>query len=214
MAAQGSQLGSEHDAAMNPTHVQRLITSAVACQQQFAGFAIPESQGEHAIAALQGGFWPPMLERRQQHLRVGIPSPFSVPGSRKLQAQFHVIVDLAIERQDEPARSRAHRLPAGLAEVEHSESAMGKPDAGIRIQPGTFTIRPAVSQRISHHPQHPLGISRQAAQHARYAAHERTSTDWQLCALALLFGRIQQPAARDWLVVRLIAGSWLDELPS
>src|SRR5688572_11348497 len=61
-----------------------------------------------------------------------------------------MIIDLAIEGDDEPTALGKHRLPACIREVDDREPAMSKRDTGVGVTPGTISIRPAMPQTSRH----------------------------------------------------------------
>src|SRR5207244_12144905 len=64
----------------------------------------------------------PVSVGRQQDFRVAA-RPEAIPGGPQLVAQLDVVVDLAIEDDDELAILRAHRLVASGAQVQGGEPA-------------------------------------------------------------------------------------------
>jgi hypothetical protein len=65
-------------------------------------------------------------------------------------SQERVIIDFAIEGDNEPAALRHHWLPARLGEVDDREPAMAERDPGVSIKPAALAIRPAMAQAGGH----------------------------------------------------------------
>ncbi len=63
-----------------------------------------------------------------------------------------MVVDLAIECDDEPAAFGKHRLPARIREIDNSEPAMPERDPGVAIPPEPFAIGAAMAQARRHLP--------------------------------------------------------------
>src|ERR1700730_11532386 len=125
----GLQFGSKGDGIRRPRDVEGLLSHSVSGQMQNAVPAIPQADSEHSVAAPQGRLKPPPLDHRQQNLRIATPDEvlalaFEFPPQRS------VIVDLAIERNDEPAAVRKHRLPARVGKVDDGEPAMPERNSG------------------------------------------------------------------------------------
>ena len=61
-----------------------------------------------------------------------------------------MVVDLAVERDDEATALGKHRLPPSIREINDREPAMSERDAGVAIAPGAFGIRAPVAQKGGH----------------------------------------------------------------
>src|SRR5215207_8843342 len=61
-----------------------------------------------------------------------------------------MIVDLAIEGDDEPTALGKHRLPACIRKVDDREPSMSERDPGVAVTPGTVSVRSAMAQTTCH----------------------------------------------------------------
>ena len=61
-----------------------------------------------------------------------------------------MVVDLAVERDDEATALGKHRLPPSIREIDDREPAMSERDAGVTIEPKAFGIGPAMAQTGGH----------------------------------------------------------------
>jgi hypothetical protein len=121
VTGQRLQFGAEQEGGIRPRAlpavIKRLLAEAVAGEDQRFLLAVPQRQGEHADAVLQGLFDAPGLDRGEQGLGIGM----AAPRPRQPLAKLHVIVDLAIVDGHEPSAGRGHRLLAGGGEIEDGE---------------------------------------------------------------------------------------------
>jgi hypothetical protein len=90
---------------------------------------IPQGKGVHAAQLLQHGRALGLVEV-QQHLGVGAGAE-DVALRLQLAAQLAVVVDLAVEGDDELAVGTHHGLCAALAEVDDGQAAVAQGDAAI-----------------------------------------------------------------------------------
>jgi hypothetical protein len=118
--------------------VQRFDAERVARQQQGLFAGIPQGKGIHAAQVLQHGraFG---LVQVQQYLRVGFAAE-DVALRFELAAQFAVVVDFAVEGDDELAVCALHRLCAALGEVDDGQAAVAEGDAAVVGEPFAMAV--------------------------------------------------------------------------
>ena len=149
--AQGLELGAEQEGVALPAVVQRLLAGAVAGQGQGARAAVPQGQGEHAHAGLQGALDAPGGDAGQQGFGVGVAAPGRrLAGGLQFAPQIQVVVDLAVVGQQPAPVGRGHRLVPGRRQVDDGQAAVPQGDAGGAIHPGPAIVRAAVVQPIGH----------------------------------------------------------------
>src|SRR5262245_17850707 len=61
-----------------------------------------------------------------------------------------MVVDLAVEHNDEAFATRMHGLAAALREIQDRKPSEAKSDSSLRIRPGRFVVRAPVSHGFSH----------------------------------------------------------------
>ncbi len=149
MPPQRLQLGTEHQRVAGPAVVQRLLADAVAGQRQALLAAVPQGDGEHAVAAPQRGFQPPLHDRRQQHLGIGMAAE-AVAVRFQLGAQRGEVVDLAVVGQPVAAVAGGHRLMAQRRQVQDAQPPVRQRHAGGGIGPDAAVIRSTMGQGIAH----------------------------------------------------------------
>src|ERR1700682_5111390 len=92
-----------------------------------------------------------MSDGVQQRFRIGMAAPVrSSAGCLKLISNIEMIVDLTVERYGETAAVAAHRLRAGLGEIEDRQTAVSKGDAGRSVGPDVAGVGAAMPERIRH----------------------------------------------------------------
>src|SRR6185312_10643876 len=128
------QFRGEGEGAVDMSPVERLYAEAVPPERQLAAFAIPHREGKHALALAQGFLYSPMRKALKQHLRVGAAAQGDTR-LPKLLSEVAIVVDFAVEGDDEAAVRRHHRLVARGADIDDREAAMTEGDAGIGIAP-------------------------------------------------------------------------------
>ena len=118
--------------------VQRLDAERVARQQQGLFGCIPQGKGVHAAQVLQHGraFG---LVQVQQDFGVGFGAE-DVALRFELAAQFAVVVDLAVEGDDELAVGAVHRLRAALGEVDDGQAAVAQGDSSVIGEPFALAV--------------------------------------------------------------------------
>ena len=72
----------------------------------------------------------------------------------QLLSQLAMVVDLAIEDDDETLTVRVHRLAAAFGEVQNSQSAKAERDSSLGVGPRCIVVRTAVAQGFSHSRNH------------------------------------------------------------
>src|ERR1041384_3997146 len=114
---------------------------------------IPQRKREHSIQTLQTRFTPfsPSL---QQNLCIGLRSELMTFGDQLL-TQLAIVVDLAVENDDESIVMREHRLVTGAARVDDRKPAMTEGNALTRViqrrrRPHTFIVAPAMLNSFQH----------------------------------------------------------------
>src|SRR5690606_6496006 len=102
MALEGLELRAEDKAGSHPAVVQRLFSQTITGQRQLSLRAAPQGKCEHACGDLQGLFDTPCAETGQEGFRIAMALPcrrFCL--DCEFLAQIQVVVDLAIEGDDE-----------------------------------------------------------------------------------------------------------------
>ena len=124
---------------------------------QHAFRAIPQREGEHAIAADQRLLQPPCVECREQYFGIRM-STESMAATFELDAQIAIVVDLAVEHERVALRGGDHRLMAVGGQIDDRKPAMTEPDAGGSIEPGAAIVGSAMGERARHGLEHALRI--------------------------------------------------------
>ena len=83
----------------------------------------------------------------QQHLRIGGRAETHAFGL-ELLAQRRIVVDLAVEDDDEPSVFADHWLRSALREIEDGKPAMAKTAPPILTPPDPRSVRPASTHRL------------------------------------------------------------------
>ena len=101
------------------------------------------------------------------------------PSTREIRTldfapDFKMIVNLAIEGNDEAARGRDHRLMSGRAEVEDGQAPVNQPCARFAVEPGAPIVGPAMGDSIAHAPKDTFEAIRRKT-NANYTGEFRTS---------------------------------------
>ncbi len=154
--AQGRQLGAKGQhrlvGAGKPAPVEGFFCKAIGGELQPPLAPVPEGQGEHADAALQGGGQPPGLDGGQQGFGVGMAAPWLLEEACGVQlaAQGLAVVDLAVEGDHVAPRGAGHGLVAGEGEIEDRQPPAGQGQAGGRIAPQAGVIGAAVGDGRGH----------------------------------------------------------------
>jgi hypothetical protein len=137
----------------------------VAREQQPTPPPVPDREGEHP-AELGDHAFAVLFVEMDQRLGIGAGAE-PVPLGHQRRAELLVIVDLAVEDQQDAAVLVAHRLmPAG--DVHDAEAA--HPQAHVAFHEAAPVVRPAVRDGVAHPPDLGLG-DRTVAQATDDAAH-------------------------------------------
>ena len=170
---QAAELGGEGESAIRQQRVmQRLLAQPVARQQQLAAVAVVEGEGEHAGKPLDA-IGAPLLPGVQNGLGVRAGA-IAMAELLQLGAHRLVIVDLAVEADDDGAALIGHRLMAA-SQIDDRQPAMAEGE--MRLEMEAVPVRPAMRHGIGH-PANPPGIRDpriQRMKQAGYAAHEKHS---------------------------------------
>ena len=92
----------------------------------------------------------------------------------QLGAYVEMVVDLAVESDRQPPAIAAHRLRAGLRQLDDREPAVPERDAGGGMGPQATGVRSTMRQRIRHtfgYAGKQALVSAAGAEQACYAAH-------------------------------------------
>lgn len=68
----------------------------------------------------------------------------------QFRPHLHMVVNLAIKRNDETPTARGHRLVPRTRQVNNGEATKPRRDALLRIRPGTRVIRAAMLDSHGH----------------------------------------------------------------
>ena len=120
MGHQRLELRSEHEHTMLPAEVHRLFAKPIAHEVQDLFRPVPERERKHTDRDLDGAPHSNALNRTEQCLRVGVTPPPAPPATVDSSSNFFVVIDLTIEGDDIPPRSRLHRLMARSRQLHHS----------------------------------------------------------------------------------------------
>ena len=167
---QGLEFRTEDEIAPGPAVVQRLDPQAVAHQPQGPLPAVPEGQGEHARAALNGRARTPLDAGRQKGLGVRA-APEAVAQRFQFPAQVRMVVDLAVEDQDVAAVGRKHGLRAQGRKFQHGQPPMPQGQAGVRLGPDALPVRAAMGQGSGHLTGQGFRVRPARTPDSGYAAH-------------------------------------------
>ena len=131
--------------------IERLDAVGIARQQHLPALGVPQGEREHAAQRTDhGGTEHPVgwiSTSVSELLRKRAALGFEIP------AQRLVIVDLAVERHDDPAVGAAHRLGAGFGEVDDGKPAMAEADPAIVRIPFAETVGTTRGHEIAGAPQ-------------------------------------------------------------
>ena len=112
---------------------------------------VPQGQRKHADGALERLLHAPGVEGRQQGLGIGMALPGRCPALLlQFLAQGQMVVDLAVENDDQTPRGRLHRLMPRRRQVDDGQPPVRKPQARVRIHPGPCIVRPPVDDGTRH----------------------------------------------------------------
>jgi hypothetical protein len=112
---------------------------------------VPYRNREHAVESRHRIVNTPRLERREQHLGIGVTTPRRRQSAiGELATDGLEVIDLAIEDERVPAAGRGHGLVTGGREIDDGQAAEAQRDAAATIGPDTGVIRAAMDQRGRH----------------------------------------------------------------
>ena len=140
------QLGREDEASAVTVEVERLLSKAIAREEQRARVSVPQRQREHARELGQRRR-AVELEQPQDDFGVGARTK-RVPQVLQLGAQLAKVVDLAVVDEREAAIVTLHRLVARRRQILDGEAARAHRDALGDVQPAV--VRPAVKDEPIH----------------------------------------------------------------
>src|SRR3954453_21766501 len=126
------QLGGKEERGartFSATVVERLLTDAVANEDELSFTSIPEREGKHARRALECPANAPRLDSSKQGLGIRVPLPIATAPSRKLVANLAMVVDFAVVDDHVAIAVRTHRLIAGRRNVDDRKSIVRESDA-------------------------------------------------------------------------------------
>ncbi len=113
--------------------IQRLDAEGVTRQPQTALARIPERKREHAAQALHETL---PFKRIQVQKRLGIAVAVIARAARFAPgAQLRMIVDFAVENNQQLPIFRRHGLGRAFTQINDREPTMGEADAALRIRP-------------------------------------------------------------------------------
>ena len=180
--------------------------------------AVPQREGKHADRAFDRGFDAPKRAGFQQHLGVGIAA-HGMAGRLQLAADVAVVVDFAVEGDDEAPVGRMHRLRAAGTEIDDGEPALTQRHAALGLDPDVAGVGTAMPHRLDHgladRAQRVSRRRRAPIDHPGNAAHSLTPgyrSRWpaagelvpKLLTLVEADGR-REPSSRDRLILPLCA---------
>ena len=155
---------AEQEDVAGPAVVERLLAHPVSREIEGALLPVPNGEREHPVCPTQRLLDAQRRHRLDQHLgvRVAAPRPLT-EGLLQRAAHLLEIVDFAVVGDHPAAIGGAHRLRAGLGEVDDRQASMAKRQAALRFHIGALAVRPAVGDRLRHGPDKRLaGFRREA----------------------------------------------------
>jgi hypothetical protein len=126
--------------------IQGLFADPVASQPEGLVMSIPEGECEHPDELRQGRGHSPLSDGGEEHLRVGMAAE-SMAEARQVLAEWVVVVDLSVVRDDVPTLRRAHRLVAVRRQVDDGEASVAESDPAPLVDPTTAVVRSPVRDR-------------------------------------------------------------------
>ena len=102
------------------------------------------------ISRFTVGAMPKTAKRLQHHLGVGGAAKARRRAPSSSARNSSEIVDLAVERDDQAAVGRQHRLVPGRRQVEDGEAAVRQRDAGFGVAPDAVIVGAAMRQAVAH----------------------------------------------------------------
>ena len=126
-----------------PRPHERLLAEPVAGEHEPLPGPVPEREGEHPVQVLEEAEAVLLVEVRE-HRRVARAAHLVAP---QRLAQLAVVVELAVEDGDDPARLVRNGLAAGL-EIEHAQALA--PERAPAVHLGRALVGAAVADRRAH----------------------------------------------------------------
>src|SRR5262249_37124046 len=177
-------LGAEQEAVGALGVVERLDPDAVAGQEELAGPAVPQGEGEEAAEALDAP-WAPRLVGVHHHLAV---APAAEPMAEDLQlpAEGLVVEDLAVVDELDRAVLVGDRLGAGRREVDDLQPAPDEPDRALLED--AALVGPPVLEDLAHRLQQVSGdrLAVAVLEDAGDATHQRYPCSLYQAALRVM----------------------------
>ena len=172
-ASERGQRGREAQRPVGLGEVERLDPEPVAHERDAPGVALGDREGEHAREAVDAGLAPAVPGLRDD-LRVARREEAQAVGL-ELAAQLAVVVDAAVEGDDEPEVGVHQRLGRPVAEVDDLQPPVGQRDAVQRPCPAA--VGPAARDGVGH-PVDGFDVRGPRGRHlAREAAHQVSATE-------------------------------------
>src|SRR5690348_13403787 len=146
-------LRSKNKPVANVRVIQRLDPDVIAHQRQRSLAIVPDGKRKHAVEPSQT-FPTPLLDRGQQNFRIAVC--FELMTQRaQLFAQFAVIVDFAVEGENETAVRREHRLVTGRSGIDDRKASMAQTGTAAGVvdrlgNPNAFVVTAAMLDRFEH----------------------------------------------------------------
>ena len=154
IAQEGLDLRGERQPAVADRVVERLLPQAVAVEEKAAAPIVPQSNGEHAVQALDEG-GPLLLVEVDEDFGVGAGAEM-VPLRLELGTEVGIVVDLAVEDRPHRAVLVRDRLPA-IGEADDAQAAVAHAERAAEVEP--VLVGAAVRDGPVHGPQQP-GVDR------------------------------------------------------
>ena len=153
--------------------VQRAHPDRIACDQEAPGGMIPEGKGEDAIElahTIRAAFTIQPVDN------LAIRSGLEIIRLDQPAFEFAVVVDLAVDREDELAIGRADRLRA-TGRIDNGETFVDEDRTFIDMHPAP--VRPAVTLALGKFQGQPTQadeiVTGLQAKHSEYRAHDGDS---------------------------------------
>ncbi|HMJ54924.1 MAG TPA: hypothetical protein VK540_22765, partial [Polyangiaceae bacterium] len=115
-------LGAEAELTRSPCIKERLLAGAISREKKPSSWIVPDTQRKHPIKARNDAFAPCPVSL-DDDFSVGT-GPKGVAARLELAAELMVIVDLAIERDDDLPIVASHGLRPGFRQIQNREAAM------------------------------------------------------------------------------------------
>ena len=149
-AAAGKQcldLGSEAESLAVIGVVQGLDAKGIAGDEKSLFAVVPDGKGIHAAEFVQHRFALEFVKVKED-LGVALGNEAAAFGF-ELGTELAVVVDLAVEGDDEGAVVAEHRLGAGRGEIDNRKAAMAKADTTVLGEPIAGAVRTASGHGVA-----------------------------------------------------------------